>query len=175
MLKSSISPSLMCADIFNLENIIADMEKSSIEYLHIDVMDGDFVPNFCLGSDYCRRMKARTDIPLDIHLMVTGPADKLGVFPFSEGDVVSVHYESDSEENTVRALKSIREKGAKPFSAKHLPRIQEKHNGAQQEYNGERTSSAVIIEITFFDTSVSLAKSNSPPAGLSFLYENLKF
>ncbi len=107
----------MCADIFRLEEIIDGMEKNSIEYLHIDVMDGDFVPNFCLGTDYCRRMKARTGIPLDIHLMVTAPVGKLEVFPFAADDVVSVHYESDSEENTRLALKKIKDRGARPFLA----------------------------------------------------------
>ena len=107
----------MCADIFRLEKIISGMESNSIEYLHIDVMDGDFVPNFCLGTDYCRRLKARTSIPLDIHLMVTEPLNKLDVFPFAAGDIVSVHYESESRENTRSALEKIRGRGTRPFLA----------------------------------------------------------
>ncbi len=117
MLSPSVSPSLMCADIFRLREIIDDFEKNNIEYLHIDVMDGVFVPNFCLGTDYCRRLKAGTSIPLDIHLMVTEPLAKLDVFPFGSGDIVSVHHESDSYENTVAALRKIRERNAKPFIA----------------------------------------------------------
>lgn len=117
MLKPSISPSLMCADIFRLEQTIAAFEANGIEYLHIDVMDGSFVPNFCLGTDYCRRMKDRTKIPLDIHLMVTRPLDKLDVFPFGEGDIVSVHHESDDHGSTLKALERIKERGAKPFIA----------------------------------------------------------
>ncbi len=117
MLKFSISPSLMCADIFSLREIIRSFEKCGIAYLHIDVMDGEFVPNFCLGTDYCRRMKAETSIPLDIHLMVTKPLKKLSAFPFGEGDIVSVHYESDSPGNTVLALKEIAAKGGRPFLA----------------------------------------------------------
>ncbi len=117
MHKAAVSPSLMCADIFKLEEIISGMEKNSIEYLHIDVMDGNFVPNFCLGTDYCRRLKERTGIPLDIHLMVTEPAEKLEVFPFSEGDIVSVHFESTGTDGILSAVKKIRERGAKPFIA----------------------------------------------------------
>lgn len=117
MLRSAISPSLMCADIFRLEETISAFEKGGIEYLHIDVMDGSFVPNFCLGTDYCRRMKARTAIPLDIHLMVTRPYKKLEVFPFGEGDIVSVHHESESFEDNAEALRTIRSRGAKAFIA----------------------------------------------------------
>lgn len=115
MLRSAVSPSLMCADIFRLREIIDGFEKEKIEYLHIDVMDGAFVPNFCLGTDYCRRLKAGTVIPLDIHLMVTEPEKKLGAFPFGPGDIVSVHYEST---NHVReALAQIKARDAVPFLA----------------------------------------------------------
>lgn len=117
MLRAAISPSLMCADIFNLRQIIRDFEKNSIEYLHIDVMDGEFVPNFCLGTDYCRRMKAETDIPLDIHLMVKNPLNKLEAFGFCEGDIVSVHYESQAKDDILPCFKKIRARGASPFLA----------------------------------------------------------
>lgn len=117
MLKPSISPSLMCADIFSLREIIRDFEKNSIEYLHIDVMDGEFVPNFCLGTDYCRRMKAQTDIPLDIHLMVINPLNKIEAFGFGVGDIVSVHYESQAKDEILPCLKKIRAGGAKAFLA----------------------------------------------------------
>lgn len=117
MLNPSISPSLMCADIFNLRQIIRDFEKNSIEYLHIDVMDGEFVPNFCLGTDYCRRMKAETDIPLDIHLMVKNPLNKLEAFGFGAGDIVSVHYESQHKDDIIPCFDKIRARGARPFLA----------------------------------------------------------
>lgn len=115
MIPAAISPSLMCADIFRLRDVIDAFEQTGIEYLHIDVMDGDFVPNFCLGSDYCRRLKAGTSIPLDLHLMVTAPEKKLGVFPVGPGDLVSVHYESAAD--VTGALAEIRARGAAPWLA----------------------------------------------------------
>ena len=115
MRTAMIAPSMMCADIFKLREIADVFTACGIEYLHIDVMDGAFVPNFCLGTDYCRRLKNGVSIPLDIHLMVTEPEKKLDVFPFGPGDIVSVHYESTGDIS--QALARIRDRGAKPFLA----------------------------------------------------------
>ncbi|MCR5484012.1 MAG: ribulose-phosphate 3-epimerase [Clostridiales bacterium] len=117
MLKSALSPSLMCADLFKMKETIDDFELSGIEYLHIDVMDGTFVPNFCLGTDFCRRIKEKSSIPVDVHLMVTRPFEKLERFPFGEGDVVSVHHESDIVPHTLDAIERIHARGADAFIA----------------------------------------------------------
>jgi ribulose-phosphate 3-epimerase len=110
-----ISPSMMCADIFALGDTVDVFEKNGVSYLHIDIMDGEFVPNFTLGTDYCRRMKRSTSIPLDIHLMINDPEKKLSWFDFGEGDIVSVHFESTK--HPYLALQMIRERGAKAFLA----------------------------------------------------------
>lgn len=110
-----ISPSIMCADFMKLEQCIKDFEENGIEYIHVDIMDGDFVPNFTLGTDFCRVLKENTNIPLDIHLMVDRPEEKLEWFKVSEGDFVSVHYESTPHIH--RALQKIRLMGAKPMLA----------------------------------------------------------
>lgn len=112
-MKGKISPSMMCADIMNMRQILAAFEKEGIEYLHIDIMDGDFVPNFTLGTDYCKMLKKNTSIPLDIHLMVESPETKLDWFPIGEGDYVAVHVESTK--HLQRVLAQIRAKGAKPM------------------------------------------------------------
>jgi ribulose-phosphate 3-epimerase len=114
-MKKMISPSMMCADIFSLGETLDVFEKNGVSYLHIDIMDGEFVPNFTLGTDYCRIMKKATSIPLDIHLMVNDPEKKLSWFEFGEGDIVSVHFESTK--HPYLALQMIRERGAKAFLA----------------------------------------------------------
>ena len=65
MEKSKISASMMCADLVNLKETIKIFEEENVEYLHIDVMDGEFVPNFGLGVDYIRGLRGLTNIPLD--------------------------------------------------------------------------------------------------------------
>jgi ribulose-phosphate 3-epimerase len=63
----------MCADLLNLGAELKLLEKAGIEYLHIDIMDGVYVPNYTLGTDFVKRVKAATSIPLDIHMMVQNP------------------------------------------------------------------------------------------------------
>ena len=79
-MQNKISPSMMCADPVVLSDTLMVFEENKIEYLHIDIMDGEFVPNYTLGPDYCRFVRNACDIPLDIHLMVMRPEDKLAFF-----------------------------------------------------------------------------------------------
>ena len=106
---------MMCADIFRLRETLDDLIKNQISYLHLDIMDGEFVPNFTLGTDYCRLMKERTEIPLDLHLMIQNPERKLSWFTFGKNDIVSIHFESTN--HPYLALQMIRERGAKAFLA----------------------------------------------------------
>lgn len=114
-MDKKISPSLMCADFFALDKCIADFEKSVIEYIHIDIMDGCFVQNYTLGTGIVKELKNRTDIPLDIHLMIEDPEQKIDWFEFGENDYVSVHFESTPHIH--KALARIRERGGKPMLA----------------------------------------------------------
>lgn len=105
----------MCADFLNLGRELQMLEALGIEYLHIDIMDGVFVPNYTLGCDFIKNLHRVSNIPLDIHLMIDRPDSKLDRFEFREGDYVSVHYESTP--HIQRTLGEIRCRGAKPMLA----------------------------------------------------------
>lgn len=106
-----ISASMMCADLLHLKDVISLFEKTKIEYLHIDVMDGEFVPNLGLGVDYVNRLREMTNIPMDIHMMVTRPEDKLKWLNIQPNDSISIHYES-----TVQVQRTLEK--AKEFNCK---------------------------------------------------------
>ena len=113
--KKQITPSMMCADIFALRATVELFERLGIEYLHIDVMDGSFTRNYQIGTDFVKQLRAKTKIPLDIHLMIDRPEDKLDWFDPQPGEYVSIHYESTP--HVQRALQRIRDRGAKPMLA----------------------------------------------------------
>ena len=114
-LQRKILPSIMCVDLANIPKTIKYFEENGIEYLHMDVMDGEFVPNLQLGTDFIKQFRSMSKIPLDIHLMITRPEDKLDWFSFQEGEYVSVHYEATN--HAQRALARIKSYGAKPMIA----------------------------------------------------------
>jgi len=115
MRNIKLSPSMMCADIGALKETLALFEKHGIDYLHIDVMDGVFVPNLMLGTDYCRRLRGLTDIPLDVHLMIVDPEPKIGWFEPRPGEYVSVH--AESTKHLHRAVQKVKSTGAKALAA----------------------------------------------------------
>lgn len=114
-MNKQISPSLMCCDFFNLKNQIDTFKENDIDYLHIDIMDGEFVPNYALGVDFIKQLKSYTDIPLDIHLMVKDVDKKIDYLPFGKNDIVSVHYETST--HLQRTISQIKAKGGKAFVA----------------------------------------------------------
>ncbi|HOP10563.1 MAG TPA: ribulose-phosphate 3-epimerase [Oscillospiraceae bacterium] len=114
-MNKEISLSMMCADPLRLEEALNAFKSAHADYLHVDIMDGRFVPNITLGTDYCRILKKSSDIPLDIHLMIEEPENRLDWFNFGPGDLVSVHVESTK--HLQRVLHAIRSRGAKPIAA----------------------------------------------------------
>lgn len=105
-----LSASMMCADYLNLIKDLEELEKAKIEYLHIDVMDGDFVPNFQLGTDYVAALRKVSNIPIDIHMMVNKPELHVDKFGLQPGDMMSIHTETTN--HLQRTLRIIKDRGA---------------------------------------------------------------
>lgn len=93
-MKKFISPSICCCDLSCLEESVHELERLHVEYIHVDIMDGEFVNNYCLGTEFIPLLHSMTNIPLDIHLMIMNPDRKLDYFSFAPEDVVTVHAES---------------------------------------------------------------------------------
>lgn len=110
-----ISASMMCSNLIDLRETIDIFERNNIERLHIDMMDGTFVPNFGLGVDYIRGLRELTKIPLDLHLMIKDPEYKLQWIGIKETDIVSIHYESSFQ--VQRVLDWLLPFGCKRFLA----------------------------------------------------------
>lgn len=110
-MQGMISTSIMCADLANLEKDLRLLEEAGIEYIHVDIMDGSFVPNFTFGSDFCNALRRTTSIPLDIHLMVNEPEKHINIFNPQPGDYIVVHQEATV--HLQRTLSMIKETGAK--------------------------------------------------------------
>lgn len=110
-MKKYLSASIMCADLLNLEASIRELEKAGIDYLHVDIMDGSFVPNITLGFDLINALKKITKIPLDVHMMVNDPSKFIGIMNLDENDILCVHFEAETHIH--RTLEMIKNKGCK--------------------------------------------------------------
>ena len=114
-MAGKISASMMCADLLHLERDIRLLEQCGVEYLHCDVMDGHFVPNWMLFPDLINRIAAVSSLPLDVHLMIDEPARILPSLALRPGDIVSLH--AESTHHLQRALAAVRAQGASPALA----------------------------------------------------------
>ncbi len=106
-----IAPSILSADFNNLEKEIRLVDEGGADYIHIDVMDGQFVPNITIGPVVIRNLKKVTLLPLDVHLMIIKPENFIQDFRNAGADIITVHYEASNHLD--RLINQIKATGAK--------------------------------------------------------------
>ena len=106
-----IAPSILSADFSKLGEEIELLDKGGADYIHIDVMDGAFVPNITLGAPIVKALRNRTDKVFDVHLMVESPSRYIDDFVDAGADIITIHYEA--EKHIDRAIQYIKSKGVK--------------------------------------------------------------
>lgn len=105
-----ISASLMCADLLNLSADIDRLENAGVDFLHVDIMDGHFVPNLTFGPDIVNSIRRKTNLPLDIHLLMNHPRVIIRSMDVRPGDIVSIH--SECKESIMENVAFIKQKNA---------------------------------------------------------------
>lgn len=108
-----IAPSILSADFTNLISDIRDVRSGGAELLHIDVMDGLFVPNITVGLPVVKAIRDATDMTLDVHLMITKPGRYVTDFCSAGADIVVFHVEADEPQDIHRAIEAVRAQGRK--------------------------------------------------------------
>lgn len=108
-----VAPSILSADFMNLGRDIALIEEAGAGFVHVDVMDGHFVPNLTIGVPVVKQLRKATKLPLDVHLMITNPLEQLPWFLDAGADSVTVHAEVLDADGLARAVSAIHAAGAK--------------------------------------------------------------
>ena len=108
MSKIIVSPSILSADFANLEKDVTELQECGADWIHVDVMDGHFVPNLTIGAPVVKAIKPHCNVPLDVHLMIENPQNYVEDFVKAGADIITFHYEAakDLTEDIISHIKS---------------------------------------------------------------------
>lgn len=110
---TKLSPSILAADFVNLERDIRDVAANGADWVHVDVMDGQFVPNISIGLPVVEAIRRVSELPLDVHLMIEKPGRYVERFVKAGADWLTIHVEADQPQNILEALDAIHALGCK--------------------------------------------------------------
>ncbi len=106
-----ISPSILSADFSKLGEEIQKIDKAGADYIHIDVMDGSFVPNITIGNEVVKNLRKNTKLPFDVHLMINNPDNHVKAFADAGSDIITIHAEASTHlDRSVDLIKSFGKK-----------------------------------------------------------------
>ena len=113
MAKPLISPSILSADFASLGADVQEVAAAGANWIHVDVMDGHFVPNLTIGPNHVKALKKVTDVPLDVHLMISNPAQQIPWYLAAGADLVTFHREAVwGADDELAIIKTVHEVGA---------------------------------------------------------------
>jgi len=106
-----IAPSILSADFAKLGEEIYNIEKAGADYIHIDVMDGSFVPNITIGNEVVKSLRQKTQLPFDVHLMINNPDNHIKAFAEAGSDLITIHAEASIHlDRSLALIKSFNKK-----------------------------------------------------------------